>query len=356
MTRSGDAGDPASRPLLTRNLPGTGGRPRELEDFQVQEIPAYLPCGEGEHCMALVRKRGLTTVEAVRRICRALGLEQRAAGFAGLKDKRGVTTQWISFAGARPQQLLGFSDAALQVLQADLHRNKLRTGHLRGNRFQVTLRGTVADAEARARAVLSGLAGSGLPNYFGPQRFGRRGDNAVRGLQIVRGASPLPRDRQQRRLLVSAAQSLLFNQALAWRVERGTLQTLLGGEVLQKADSGALFVSEDTATDGPRLQRGEVRITGPICGPRMPRPRPDSPARLQEDALLDDHGVTLQDFGRLGRLARGGRRPLTVPLTEVAVEPLDGDLRLSFALPPGAYATVLLAEITKGETTPARNP
>jgi tRNA pseudouridine13 synthase len=205
--------------------------------------------------------------------------------------------------------------------------------------------------------VLSCLARSGLPNYFGPQRFGRRGDNALRGLEIVHGARPLPQDRQQRRMLISAAQSLLFNQSLAWRVEQDALGRLLGGEVLQKCDSGALFVSEDAAVDGPRLERKEVVITGPICGPRMPRPLEGSPARLQEDALLESQQVTLQDFGRLGRLARGGRRPLAVPLAEVELEPLAGGLRLSFALPPGSYATVLLAEVTKeGFSAAAASP
>ncbi len=337
-------------PRLTADLPGAGGAVRELEDFVVEELPAYLPCGEGEHCLALVEKRGLTTPQAIERICRALGLPPGEAGYAGLKDRAGVTRQWISLQGAAPAALLALQLPDLRVLEAGLHRNKLRTGHLHGNRFVVTLRGAGEDGLARARAVLERLVAEGLPNYYGEQRFGRQGDNAEQGLRLLRGEA-VTRDRFKRRLFVSALQSLLFNQVLARRLGDGGLRTLLGGEVLQRTDSGGCFVSEDRATDEARLRAGELVVTGPICGPRMPLPLEGSPARALEEAVFAAHGVSPQSFGALGRLARGGRRPLSVPVGQARVEPAPGgagaDLVLCFELPAGSYATVLLDEVSK---------
>lgn len=337
-------------PLLTKELPGSGGAVRELDDFYVEEIPAYTPSGSGEHCFALIEKRDLTTPAAIRRLCDAVGMNPEAAGYAGLKDRRGVTRQWISLHGADPQALLKVEQEGLRVLEAGRHGNKLRTGHLRGNRFRIVLRGTAVDGEARAAAALARLASEGLPNYYGGQRFGREADNAVQGLQLLRGELKV-RDRFRRRLLISALQSALFNEVLARRVEQGDLRRLLGGEVLQKVESGGLFVNalEEREVDAARLAAGEVVITGPICGPRMPLPAADSPALALEQAVFTEAGVQPADFSALGRLARGGRRPLTVPVHDATVRPVPEGLRLDFALPPGAYATVLLREVSKQE-------
>jgi tRNA pseudouridine13 synthase len=338
-------------PLSTEELPGCGGATRELEDFVVEELPAYLPCGEGEHCFALVEKRDLTTPQAIAALCKALGLQQSEAGYAGLKDRRAVTRQWVSLFRADPQKLRGLELPGLRVLEAGLHRNKLRTGHLRGNRFVITLRGVTAGGLERAHAILERLVAEELPNYFGEQRFGRQGDNAEAGLRLLRGEGKPVRERVQRRLLVSALQSQLFNEVLERRLRMtgAGLRGLLGGEVLQRVDSEGIFVSEDLAVDGERLARRELRVTGPICGPRMPLPKEGSPARALEEAVFADHQVSPQSFAAMGRLARGGRRPLSVPVADAEVRPGEepDTLRLRFVLPPGAYATVLLRELCK---------
>jgi tRNA pseudouridine13 synthase len=348
-----NASGPEDCPLLTVDLPGTGGSLETPEDFVVEEIPAYLPGGSGEHCMALLEKRGLTTPQALQRICQALDLPRDGAGYAGLKDKFGVTRQWVSFFRARPADLLRVQEPDLRVLEAGLHRNKVHTGHLRGNRFVVTLRGTGEEALPRAERILARLVAEGMPNFYGAQRFGRQGDNAALGLRLLRGEAPPPRDRVQRRLLVSSLQSLLFNEVLARRLATpgAGLRHLLGGEVLQRTDSSGLFVSEDRETDAARLARGEVMVTGPICGPRMPLPLEGSPARELEESVFAGHDVTPQSFAALGRLARGGRRPISVALPDAGVEtlPESPGLVLRFTLPPGAYATVLLREVVKGE-------
>jgi tRNA pseudouridine13 synthase len=336
----------ADLPLLTADLPGTGGWMVELADFQVEEIPSYAPSGAGEHCLVLIEKRDLTTQEAIRRLCDALGLDARSAGYAGLKDRRGVTRQWVSLHRADPAAVSRVELSGLKVLEVGLHQNKLRTGHLRGNRFRVLLRGAQADADAVARRVLERLESEGLPNFFGLQRFGRHGDNAERGLRLLRGQLKV-RDRFQRRLLASALQSQLYNDVLAARLSERTHRRLLGGEVLQKVESGGLFVSEELDVDARRLAAGEVVITGPICGPRMMQPCPGSPALAVEERVLADHDISADDFASLGRIARGARRPLTVPVLGATVEPSSDGLWLGFALPPGAYATVLLREVTK---------
>jgi tRNA pseudouridine13 synthase len=346
---------PRDWPLSTADLPGSGGEMRSLEDFEVEELPAYLPAGEGEHCFAFVEKRGMTTPQAIERICAALG-KRLDVGYAGLKDKAAITRQWISLPGVRPEELRALPlPPELRVLEAACHRNKLRTGHLRGNRFVVTLHGAIADGRARAERVLARLTTDGLPNYYGPQRFGRDGDNAERAARALRGEGRLPGDRFQRRLLVSALQSRLFDELLAERLEAGGagLRRLVGGEVLQRTDSGGLFVSEEREVDEARLMRGEVVITGPICGPRMPLPKEGSAARALEELVLRRHGVTPDAFAVFGRLARGGRRPFSVAVEQASVEELaPGELRLRFLLPAGSYATVLLREVAKAATRP----
>jgi len=343
---------PRGLPMAGDALPGCGGKWERPGDFLVREVPAYLPCGEGEHVLALVRKQGLTTAQAVGAMCHALGVQRRACGTAGLKDKHAITEQWVSLHGTTPEAVLGLELAGMEVLQAGWHRNKLKTGHLRGNRFEVVLRGVDPGAEERARAVMAALAGQGMPNYFGSQRFGRNGDNASQGLDLLLGRGRAPRDGRLRRLLFSALQSALFNVVLARRVRQGAVARLLEGDLLQRAGGRGLFVSEDPALDSARLAARELVVTGPLYGPRMPWPAQGGEARALEEAVLAEAELSVDLFRKAGRLARGGRRPLTVAVDQPEVEALTGEetpaVRLRFALPPGSYATVLLEAVTHG--------
>ncbi len=336
-------------PLLTAGLPGSGGRTRDQDDFVVEEVPAYLPCGEGQHVFALIEKRGLTTRQAIDEICRALALDLRGVGYAGLKDKHAVTRQWISFDQADPDQLLTISSERLRVLEAARHINKLRTGHLKGNRFQLVLRDVSCEfAEHRAREILSVISKQGLPNYYGTQRFGVRGDNAQFGLRILRGEVSPPSDRGRRRLIISALQSQLFNEVVARRLKDKCLSTVLDGDLLARTSGSAPFVSSEPVVDQNRLDEGEIALLGPICGPRMPRSPEGSQARALEDDVLNGFDLGPEDFRTFGRLARGGRRRLSVPVGEPKLDRReDGSLDLRFCLPAGSYATVLLREITK---------
>ncbi|MBK8481445.1 MAG: tRNA pseudouridine(13) synthase TruD [Proteobacteria bacterium] len=338
----------AETPRLCADLAGTGGAPIDPEDFCVEELPAYAAAGSGDHVFVWLEKRELTTWRAIELISAALGLDPAQAGYAGLKDRHAVTRQWISFSGADPAALLALRLPGLAVLQAERHAHKLRTGHLRGNRFQIVLRGVGDEAALRAECVLARLARLGLPNYYGPQRFGASGDNAELAREALQQGRRPHRDKRRRRLLISALQSQLFNEVLAARLRDGLLHRVLDGDVLQRSGGRATFISDDAVADQARLDAAELTTTGPICGPRMARGPAGSAGRRWEDGVLAPHGVEPEDFALWGRLARGGRRPLTVEVGEPTAELIAaGALRLGFTLPAGSYATVLLREVAQ---------
>jgi tRNA pseudouridine13 synthase len=336
--------------LLTSALPGTGGLVKAVpEDFVVEELPAYAPSGQGAHTFLFIEKRALTTDEAVARVAAALGAPPREAGTAGNKDRQAVCRQWISLPGVDPARARGLSLDGVRVLEAARHEHKLRTGHLVGNRFTLTVRGAT-DGVARAGAVLAALAANGLPNYFGAQRFGTRGDNAERGRALVRGERARL-GHGERRLLVSAYQSSLFNRYLDARIDDGLLAVALAGDVLKKTDTGGLFTVDAAglADAQARLAARRLVVTGPMFGHKMMSPPPGSAAHAREATLLAAEGLDAQAFATVGKLAEGTRRPLVVPVGEPAVRAGDEPdaVELRFVLGPGAYATVLLAEITK---------
>jgi len=333
-------------PRITADLPGSGGRIKaEPEDFRVEEIPSYLPAGAGPHLWLWVEKRGLTTRDAVRALSRALSAPERDAGWAGMKDKAAVTLQWLSFPVARDPDPASLAGEGWRVLRASRHQNKLRLGHSRGNRFEVIVRGGEVE---RARACAAALAGRGLPNFYGPQRFGVEGRNAAVGRGLLLGLDEpgvrrAARDRFLRRLCLSAWQADLFNRWLAQRMTDGLYDRALAGDVMKKLDSGGLFVCEDPADDGPRVAAFEISPAGPIFGHKMRAAAGEPLAR--EERLLQAEGVGAAHLRRGGGEAEGTRRAARLPV-QVEVEPeLDG-YRARFALPAGSYATVVMAELT----------
>ncbi len=238
------------------------------ETFIVEEIPAYPPSGEGTHTFLWIEKRGLTTFDAIARIARALGVAPRDVGYAGLKDRHALTRQQLSVPGLDPARALEIAGADLTVKTALPHPHKLRLGHLRGNRFEVTVTGEATEEErAQLQARFVALAATGVPNRFGAQRFGAAGDNAAVGLALLRGERR-ERDKRRRRLLLSALQSAVFNRALELRAASGALAEVRAGDVLQKVESGGLFVTTDPALDQARVDRGELCPTGPLPGGR----------------------------------------------------------------------------------------
>jgi tRNA pseudouridine13 synthase len=337
-------------PYVTAACPGSGGRLKVTpEDFRVDELPAYLPSGAGPHLYLHVEKRGRTTRDVVKALARALGVPDRDAGYAGLKDRAAVTTQWLSFPVARDPEPASLAGDGYRVLTASRHQNKLRPGHSRGNGFEVVVRGGDLAAAQRCAA---GLAEAGLPNFFGPQRFGVGGGNAVLGRSLLSAqpsdeARRAGRDRFLRRFALSAYQSLLFNRWLSERIADGLFATALLGDALKKLESGGVFVCEAPEVDGPRVARFEVSPAGPMFGHQL-RPGVTGLPAEREARLLAAEGLAPADFARGGDEAAGTRRAGRLPI-EVALSPLEDGYAARFALPRGSYATVVMRELMKAD-------
>lgn len=313
------------------------------EDFIVEEIPLYPPLGYGGHLYLWVEKKALNTPDIVQALSEMTGAKKRDIGYAGLKDKQSVSRQWISIPAEFAPQLERVKLEGLAILRRELHRNKLRVGHLAGNRFVIMLRGTLGEAErARAAAVLEILARRGMPNWFGKQRFSRLDPEFSRARALL--ASPPARKLHwEERFALNALQSLLFNRVLAARMEQGLYDTMLEGDVAVMARGGSQFVVDNLETAAARRATGEIFATGPMAGPEMIRPR--GAALAFETAALAGSGLEDVDFNQAP--LRGDRRPLCVPLRAPQVELVDGALRLSIELPAGAYATNVVREILK---------
>jgi tRNA pseudouridine13 synthase len=348
--RAAGAGGAASGlPFVTADLPGSGGALRRSpEDFRVDEVPAYLPSGSGPHLYVRIEKRGRTTRDALRTLAHALAVAERDAGYAGLKDRDAVTTQWLSFPVAKDPDPARLAADGIVVLEVSRHANKLRPGHVRANRFVLAVRG---GDPGRARAAAEALLARGLPNFFGPQRFGAEGRNAEIGRALLRG-DPSPearraaRDRFLRRLSISSWQSELFNRWLSARMADGLFAAAVAGDVMKKLDTGGLFTCDDPAADGPRVARFEISPAGPMFGHKLRAATGEALAR--EERILAEAGITLADFARGGGEAEGTRRAARLRV-EVALEPLEDGYRASFELPKGSYATVVMRELMKSE-------
>ncbi|HEX7668755.1 MAG TPA: tRNA pseudouridine(13) synthase TruD [Polyangiaceae bacterium] len=343
---------PAIPPIATSDLPGVGGAigPAE-EDFVVDELPLYAASGEGEHLYVRIQKRGLTTRDAVRALADAANVPVNEVGTAGMKDKHAVTTQWVSLPARRAGARESWKELpeSLSIVETSRHGNKLRTGHLAGNRFRIRITGITGDSLARATAILDRIRERGVPNYFGAQRFGRDGEGLSTALEWLRGEAGVgPRRRAQafeRKLYTSVVQAEVFNRYLTARIARG-LSEPLPGEVVRLEGSGSLFVVEDTAREMPRWAARDIHPTGPVAGPKMRAAR-EEPLAMEEEALaalgLDERMRTA-----LGRHGDGTRRDLLLWPKEMTVEESGTDaLTVQLVLPSGSYATVLVRELTR---------
>lgn len=398
---------------LTADLPGTGGVFKATpEDFLVEEIPLYEPSGEGEHLYLTIEKRGITTLEALRRLAAALGAAERDCGYAGLKDSVGITRQAVSLPRVDADRALALDLPGIRVLAAERHRNKLKPGHLAGNRFRIRLREVAPQAATLAEGVLTVLMRRGVPNYFGEQRYGAQGNSHLIGRALLAGdhraavvallgepervSDPSWRQaiaafqageygrccellpgfcRTERgvvarlcsqpdnwagavktihpRLLslyLSACQSALFDRVVAARLATDTLDQLLRGDLAFRHDNGACFRVTDPASEAERLLGLQISPSGPMFGASLLLPEGE-PLAI-EQGVLTESGLSLASFAGAGKLRLAGeRRPLRVPLCDASVSGDSEGLWLSFRLPRGAYATVVLREVMKVAVT-----
>jgi tRNA pseudouridine13 synthase len=276
---------------------------------------------------------------------------------AGLKDRRAVTRQFVSVPATCEPSIGRIETDRIRLLRSARHRNKLRTGHLRGNRFSLLVREVDAEAKVRCTAVAETIGRLGFPNYYGEQRFGREGETLKMGLDLLRGVTrpdsiaPVRR-RFLLRMSLSSVQSALYNDVLAERLRDGLFSTVLPGDVMQVAASGGQFVATDANVEQRRFDSRETILTGPIFGPRMTAPQLEPAVR--EARVLSDWGVAADDFMRFAKLTSGTRRPVVVWPEELRIESELEGVRFGFSLPSGVYATMLLREFLKtaGDDSP----
>jgi tRNA pseudouridine13 synthase len=342
-----------SLPYITEGLEGVGGMIKQQpEHFIVEETPAYDPSGYGDHLYVNITKKNLNTRDVQLELAKLFDVKPESVGKAGLKDKRSISTQSFSilFEGEKPaasdvEQIIE-SQVGVKVNWAKYHTNKLRSGHLRGNRFDILVTGLetgLEEALTRAEAISRRLDVTGVPNFYGYQRVGEEGENTLAGWQLLQGEKRV-RNRWLRRYLVSCYQSHLCNRYLAKRVERGLFGTLIHGDIAKKYDTGGMFWVEDVEAEQPRYVNKDITFTAPIYGYKMKNAKHE--AHELEEAVLLDSGVTNDQFRKLK--AKGTRRPgRIVPIITVSAS--DEGLRLRFELPKGGFATTVLREYMKNE-------
>lgn len=313
------------------------------DDFQVSEMLPFEPSGVGEHQLLQITKRGLDTMEAVRRLAAFAQVGQRAVGYAGLKDRHALTTQWLSIHLPRREVAWGdFHDPALRIDAAHRHHRKLRVGALRGNRFRIMLREVTGDRQA-ITARWDAILCRGVPNYFGSQRFGREGANLAAAENLFARCARR-RLRYPEKMALSAARSFLFNWALSSRVISGTWDRALAGEVLMLAGVRSAFTLEgapDTQI-AQRVAHFDLTSAGPLWGREGLRPTHDAGA--QEEAALAEWPDWRDALER--RQKRLDRRPYRLVPGRPQLQWLASDrMQCEFTLPPGGYATTLLREL-----------
>jgi len=333
-----------SPPLFTADLPGVGGRIRvRNEDFDVEEVPSYEPCGSGDHLFLWIEKRGMAPEFFARTIAQKLGISPGAIGTAGLKDRYAITRQWVS-APKESEANIGKLDCdTMRVLKSGRHTNKLKPGHLRGNRFRILIRD--ANRNVAVEAILDRIRTQGLPNFYGPQRFGRDGSTVDLGWQCLAGKAPRRIRPFLFRFALSAVQSLLFNDYLTRRLKDGLFRTVILGDVMTKWPTGGMFVAKDAVAEQVRFDAREIVTAGPMFGKKT-YPA-EGLAAEREAAVLRDHNLSPASFGGFGKLVLGTRRQNLIYLDDLAANWEEEGLRLSFTLSAGSYATVLLAEVMK---------
>lgn len=317
------------------------------EDFRVEEIDGFEASGEGEHLLLTIEKRGMNTGFVAGLVARWAGVAEHAVGYAGLKDRHAVTVQRFSvqLPGREAPDLALLEQDGLRVLAQARHRRKLPRGALAGNRFVLALR-QVSGERAAIEARLAAVAARGVPNAFGEQRFGHGGGNVGKALAMfAQGPRGKRMGREQRSMLLSAARSALFNRVLAARVADGSWERGLEGEVWALSGSRSVFGPEPLSEAlQARLDAGDIHPSGPLWG--RGALRSEGACRERElAALADDESLALRDG-----LERAGleqeRRALRIRPGDFAWHwEADDALVLSFALPPGSYATAVLQQL-----------
>jgi tRNA pseudouridine13 synthase len=330
--------------------PASGVLRAAPEDFLVEEDLGFTPAGAGQHLLLKVRKTNANTTWVARELSGLVGCNPRDVGYAGLKDRRAVAVQWFSV--PKPRSAIDWTAVSggnhatgeFAVLEAHAHNRKLPRGALAGNRFTIRMRAPGSDGAALAALIaprLEAISRCGVPNYFGPQRFGRDGANLAR---VAAGVGGLRQP--ERGFVISAARSVLFNAVLAERVRGGSWDRLLLGDLANLDARGSVFVVEAIdETLEARAGRLELHPTGALWGQGSP---PSRAAVLELEAGI---GARLAAEARLCESVglRQERRSLRLAVRELQCESEPAAVLLRFRLARGAFATTVLRELFETE-------
>ncbi|MEJ2467907.1 MAG: tRNA pseudouridine(13) synthase TruD [Campylobacterales bacterium] len=336
---------------------------QSVRDFVVNEVPLYPFTGNGEHLILHVRKKNLSTWDLISLLANHLGIKGREIGYAGLKDKNAMTTQYISLPRKYEKKLESFAHENVKILERTYHKNKIHMGHLKGNRFFIRLKKVTPTAAKKIDEALKQIASHGMPNFFGYQRFGIGGENWKKGEALLRGKIK-ERNVKLKRLYINAYQSHLFNLWLSRRIEISTLignfdiseiapllnlpaeqlkklkaqphpYKLIEGDVMMHYPHGRPFEYDGSEEEVERFLERDIVPTGLLVGKRAKRSTGAS--RVIEKEYDAVHEID------------GQRRYAWIFPEEIEGQYRDENAwyELHFTLPKGSYATVLIEEIAK---------
>jgi len=335
--------------LLDMSLPWLYGSPQAHavirtmpQDFVVKEDLGYEPEGEGEHHYLYIRKMGENTDWVARQLANFAQVSPRDVAYAGKKDRHAVTEQWFSVHLPGKRKLLNwsmFSSASIQVLKQDRHKRKIKLGNLRGNAFEIRLRGVTDEKDFEQRAA---QITQGVPNYFGEQRFGNNGNNLVSGLQMLNGELE-ERQRVKRGLYISAVRSQLFNKLLAARIEQSLFENWLEGDVLIEPYSQRCQRWEpENPVQCLEAESLQQVLSAPLWG--QGELYSQGAARDFELLQMSAFDEVCKQLEALG-LRQERRAARLVPQGVELKREAEGEWLLSFSLPSGSFATSVLREL-----------
>ncbi len=335
-------------------------------DFTVEEIPLYAFTGEGEHLILHIRKKEMTTWEMLDVISNHVGVRRRDMGYAGLKDKHAMTLQYVSMMAIHEEKLKSFNHEKIKILSTIRHNNKIRVGHLKGNRFKIRLKKVLGVQKEKLDSTLKWIKANGVPNYFGNQRFGTGGNNWIDGKKLLEGKIKM-RDKKTKEFLMGSYQSYLFNNWLSKRMElnlllekftqteveqimklpKGSLKgtkeqpnffKLVEGDVMMHYPYGRLFNVENLEEESKRFAANDIAPAGLLAGKK---------ARLSQSTA----GLIEAPYAKEIHL-NGTRRYAWVQVTEIDKVYVEekAHYELSFVLPKGCYATNVL-DVLRGSST-----
>jgi tRNA pseudouridine13 synthase len=310
------------------------------EDFEVIEELGFDLSDDGEHDFLWIEKRDANTAWVARQLARHAGIAAKDVGYAGLKDRHAVTRQWFSV--RRPSGVGtdwgAVEIAGVRILDTGRNRRKLRRGAHSGNAFRIIVRGADCPA-SQVKERLGRIGVAGVPNYFGPQRFGRDGANLALARSLFAGKR-MQRDR--RSIALSAARSFLFNEVLARRVAEHTWDRAEAGDLVSLDGSASFFPVPSVADDiQTRIENLDLHPTGPLWG--RADPANVAPLRQTEQQVASLHSALVAGLESAG--VTMARRALRVAVRQLEWDLSGDDLSLRFRLPRGAFATAVLAEI-----------